>query len=133
MFKKAYILSLLILGIFPTASLRAEVFQPMRGCYFRDKKSGNVLDDAKCKVDLSSQYIFKSPSSRTTISKNLTLLWSDGVKTSINITSIEAIGNVGRYYEGEAIIDGEPAHLTISSDGGYGFDVKATGNRISFR
>ncbi|MGB5961558.1 MAG: hypothetical protein WBG73_12910 [Coleofasciculaceae cyanobacterium] len=133
MFKKAHILSLLILGIFPTASLRAEVFQPMRGCYFREKKSGNILNDAKCKVDLSSQYILRDSSARTAIPKNLTILWSDGVKTSINITSIEAMGNVGRYYKGEAIIDGEPALLTVFNDGGYGFEVKATGNRISFR
>lgn len=132
MLKKVQILSLIILGIFPTASLRAEVFQPMRGCNFREKKSDNFLDDAKCKVDRSSQYILKDPSTRTGISKNLTILWSDGVKTSINITSIEAMAN-GRYYQGEAIIDGEPALLTIASDGGYGFEVKATGNTISFR
>lgn len=133
MFKKAHILSLLMLCMYPTASLRAEVYRPMHGCSFREKKSDNFLNDAKCQVDRSSQYILKDPGARTAISKNLTILWSDGVKTSINITSIEAIGNVGRYYEGEAIIDGEPALLTVFNDGGYGFEVKATGNRISFR
>lgn len=105
----------------------------MSGCHFTEKKSGNFLNDAKCKVDRSSQYIFKDPDARTAISKNLTILWSDGVKTSINITSIEAMGNVGRYYKGEAVIGGEPALLTVFNDGGYAFEVKATGNTISFR